>query len=385
MSFVAVCTFCFQRLRAPEGAVGASFQCPRCRNYFTLAPADQFVASKDIGGALSAEIAASPPPAAADSPAEGARPSDGAEVSHDSGVEVAAAQPTLVIKPAAGALLVGVEGRQAARPTPTIHPAGWPALGLVAGAVLCGWFNRLFPLVLPLAALGCAVGIVGAVLASRDRKPRLLLSTVAAGVAAAFLVVVGLFPAALGPAYQVYRDTREPDYTVMRSVPLEGAGAGDENPDWVDASRFALQVNKVRVQVVNAAVRPVEIASQPKKKLSKEKYLVLRFRAFQPRTGGEFADAPLKAAATKERPRPTLTDAGGKVYPPPTLDLREEALGPSQKSGVFPVEVADELFVFEAPSPGADPLRLEVPAAPWGGAGAFRFLIPRSMIRVEPT
>jgi hypothetical protein len=40
-------------------------------------------------------------------------------------------------------------------------------------------------------------------------------------------------------------------------------------------------------------------------------------------------------------------------------------------------------LVFEAPPAGAKSLRLELPAAVWGGAGAFKFLLPSSMIRTE--
>jgi hypothetical protein len=45
------------------------------------------------------------------------------------------------------------------------------------------------------------------------------------------------------------------------------------------------------------------------------------------------------------------------------------------------VTVIEEVFVFEAPPPGVGPLRLEVPVAPWGGTGTFRFSVPDAMLR----
>jgi hypothetical protein len=131
--------------------------------------------------------------------------------------------------------------------------------------------------------------------------------------------------------------------------------------------------------VVSATVRPIEIATHPKRKLSKESYLVLRVRAHQPAGGAEFAAASWgQSAAGKERPRPKLTDASGKVYNPPPPELAAEAGELTQKSDVFPLGITDDIYLFEAPPPGVE-LRLEVPAETWGGTGALRFAIPASM------
>src|SRR4051794_35042947 len=52
MAFSATCPYCGQGARAPEHLLGASRQCPRCKNYFTLVPKEEaalVAASNDKG------------------------------------------------------------------------------------------------------------------------------------------------------------------------------------------------------------------------------------------------------------------------------------------------------------------------------------------------
>ncbi|TMQ32989.1 MAG: hypothetical protein E6K70_15585 [Planctomycetota bacterium] len=53
----------------------------------------------------------------------------------------------------------------------------------------------------------------------------------------------------------------------------------------------------------------------------------------------------------------------------------------ARRAAVFPVVFQEGVFLFEPPAPGVAYLRLDVPAEAWGGRGAFRFTIPRSMLR----
>src|SRR5215471_18477725 len=40
MPFLAACSFCPNKLKVPDQAVGACLRCPKCGNYFTVAPAE---------------------------------------------------------------------------------------------------------------------------------------------------------------------------------------------------------------------------------------------------------------------------------------------------------------------------------------------------------
>src|SRR5207253_1665807 len=78
---------------------------------------------------------------------------------------------------------------------------------------------------------------------------------------AALLFLAVLFPSTLGPTYQLARARAEPEQTVPRAVPLPGtapAAGGEATAEWTDASRYSLQIKKVRVQVVSATVRLFE-------------------------------------------------------------------------------------------------------------------------------
>jgi hypothetical protein len=259
-----------------------------------------------------------------------------------------------------------------------IDPIGVGALLLGGAALLCASVSLLCVLVLPLTALTLLTGLVAVVRAMVSGKVRLIFPVAGAAVGGVSLLVAWLLPSVLGPIYQTYRQTDTLDPTAIRVIPLPGhspAGA-TEGPDWVNASKAALQQGRLRVQVVSASV---ETRDTPKKKGPTEKYLLLRVRAHQVDSTREFAAEPLRWPGRRnEKISPTLTDNTGKVYREREVPGAGESVG---TSSIFPVAVVDELFAFEPPPPGLEHLRLEVPAAIWGGTGTFRFTIPNSMIR----
>jgi hypothetical protein len=162
----------------------------------------------------------------------------------------------------------------------------------------------------------------------------------------------------------------------MRVVPLVGHElSGDvATAEWVDASRAAIQQDQVGIQVTSALLGPIETFTAPRKKtVTPEKYLVVRIRvrrvAGKLRLKADDRDEPDPAF---ERPRAILTDEEGKVYKPAAIGIESDA-GPSRGA-------AEEVFVFEAP-PASAKLRLEIPATPWGGTGAFKFSLPSTFVR----
>jgi hypothetical protein len=270
---------------------------------------------------------------------------------------------------------------------PDIDPIGATAL-LVGGVGLfcasawpCAWFTAL---VMPLAIVGALVGFVGAIVGCTLPKPRYRLAGAAAVLCVALLTIAILFPSLLGPSYHASRARAAPAPVAPHAVPLPGKAApkGTIDPEWVDAGSFALQFKNIRVEIVSATVRPLEIASQPIKKFTKEKYLVIRVRAHQPRDSGEFAGKGWGAAGSaNERPAPTLTDSAGKTYAPPAQAIGGEASELTQKSDTFPLGITDEIYLFADPPQNGDSLKFEIPAATFGGAGVLRFTIPAPMIR----
>jgi hypothetical protein len=144
--------------------------------------------------------------------------------------------------------------------------------------------------------------------------------------------------------------------------------------EWVDASRAAIQQDKVGIQVASALLGPIETFTAPRKKtVTPEKYLVVRIRiqrvAGKLRLKADDRDEPDPAF---ERPRAILTDEEGKIFKPAAIGIEPDA-GPSRAT-------TEEVFVFEAP-PASAKLRLEIPATPWGGTGSFKFALPSPFVR----
>jgi hypothetical protein len=243
--------------------------------------------------------------------------------------------------------------------------------------------------VVPLTVLGLLAGLAGVVLVRASGGARLVLPAAGAAVSGAALLAALLLPGLLGPAYRVWRERDPVDPAAIRVVPLPGrtTDSGPENPDWVDASRAALQQSGLRVQVVGASVGPTEARAilqkkAPNKKGAAAEALFIRVRARRAEDARSFAaDVARQPDRPDEAHRPTLTDNTGKVYRERPAPSAPEGVG---KSSRFPVTVVEEVFAFEAPPPGLECLRLEVPAAAWGGSGAFRFTIPAAMIERQP-
>jgi hypothetical protein len=260
-----------------------------------------------------------------------------------------------------------------------VDPVGLAALLLGGAALLSASAPRLCGAVLPLAALALLTGLAGLLLALARGRSRLLFPVTGSVMGVAVVGVALLVPGLLGPAYRAFRERDRRDPAVIRAVPLPGRPAGEqpETADWVDASRAALQQNRLRVQVAGASVSAVRARGAANKKSRPEEVLFIRLRVHQAEGGPEFVAGPRGPAGPGERPQPTLTDNTGKVYAPRAAP---EAAEGENKSVRFPLTVLDEVFVFEAPPPGLEFLRLEVPVAAWGGSGTFRFTIPAAMV-----
>jgi hypothetical protein len=163
-------------------------------------------------------------------------------------------------------------------------------------------------------------------------------------------------------------------------VPLPGTRGNLAHPDgqWVDAQRYALKQGQVQVQVLSAAVRPSKPTSA--KNVTPKLALFVSLRSQQPGTAGEFTSKPMPASSPGfGAAGPRLTDRRGKGYALQEVQEVETAKSP-RKSRMFPAAIQEHLFVFEAPPPEVECLRLEVPAAAWGGIGDFCFEIPKFMI-----
>ena len=176
-------------------------------------------------------------------------------------------------------------------------------------------------------------------------------------VAGAIFVVGWFHPALLGPADEHAVRRSAPLPVGLIAIPLAGAPALAEPPEWVDAKRYALQREGLRVQVIRVSlVSPA----------AKERLLVrVRISLDRP-------DA--KPLERKDHPAPTLTDDRDKSFALRQSEFFDRG-GGNAKPSLFPVPTIEETFAFDAPAAGWKALRLELPADRWAGTGVFRFTI----------
>jgi hypothetical protein len=329
--------------------MGASVRCQRCRNYFTAVPAHDALAITAAGGP-------GPP---------------------------LAALPVAALPCAASPLAVATSIQQ--RPRRRIDVASFGAIVLSIAALACVWFYPLCFLVMPLALLGSFLGLVALAVGLLAPRRRYSLAAVAC-IANALVVYGGAFnPWLLGPTYALWRPRLPVEDGTPHVVPLPGhkATADELQTEWPDASRYAVQIKTLRIQVVGATVRPLEIAQTPRRRYTKERYLVLRLRVQQPAGTAEFvSDRWEDAGKTKDRRRPVLTDDRGNVYQEAPSGEAGQLRKPSPH---FPVGITDEVFVFDAPAAQAQVFWLELPATAWGGIGSVRFTIPQALLQYEST
>jgi hypothetical protein len=264
-----------------------------------------------------------------------------------------------------------------------IEPFGLAALLSGGAALLCASGSPLCRFVLPLGAAALILGQTGLLRALALRRSRLLFSFGGISLGAVIVCAASLSPDLLGPVFVASRAKDLIDPAAIRAVPLpdKPGTAAPESPDWVDASRAALQQGGINVQVVSASIRRVGSKAATNKVPSGD-YHFVRLRTQQVEAAGDpAAKRQPSPAVSFENADPRLTDGAGKVYR--LFDVQDiEALPNERRSSVFPVAFQEHVLVFEAPTRPED-LRLELPAKAWGGAGAFRFTIPGSMSHDE--
>jgi hypothetical protein len=277
---------------------------------------------------------------------------------------------------------VGVEAETGEEVPGRLMALGLFALLLGALAVLSA--SLLPVLVVPLGGVGLLAGLAAVGLAHFRYGSWLRLGLAGAAVSAAVLLLAVLLPGCLGPAYLTSRPVATPSAETIQAIPISGRlGENVGDADWPDASKALLVQGGLRLQVLDVSLGPVKLPGAAKKKYSKEKYLLIRLRFQQTQGAQEFINRDWKLPDLSGAPdQARLSDAAGKTYRQQDI-LDVGGVRGVQRSGVFPVAIVEVVLVFEPPPASAAPLRLEVPAGPWGGSGTFHFTIPASLIHQE--
>jgi hypothetical protein len=229
------------------------------------------------------------------------------------------------------------------------------------------WFALLLP------AAGLAVGVYRTLVQPPERLRDVIVLRAGTIISAGTVVCVLFWPNFLGmESLFAGRSVPEPERNRQVFQPRTDRAGVEDTPQpvaarqWVDAERYEIDHGVVRLRVVRVIVKDLPPA---KGKKSQQTLLVTV----------DLAHVGTHTAVTlhgwTKNAMPQLTDAGGQAYMFQGA-TGEPAVRPISLRPLVPIR---ETLTFEAPPIIREPLRLELPAAAFGGEGAIRYEIPRRL------
>jgi hypothetical protein len=360
--------FCHLVLRGvPDQRLGSSFECPRCRNCFTLAPTTNPLAETLPTTVLISKDAARPTISVGDTQAE--HPPSG-ERNH---------RGDPVRRPPPREKVAEEEPVPAAPSRSPDYP------GLVSFVLSCiAFFSAALLhtslLTLVLGLVGLALGVLGLALAGAKQGGRLLpASGLALSLAVVLVVVVqpgwlDLPPLWHEPAPEVYRG---PAVLSLSGKEVFRRPAEGETLH-VDASRDALHYDDVRLRVRSAVVGLANFEPRLGQNPPRERCLVIGLRITNAGITRKLRYSGWNDAGSEDGP--SLRDGRGKSYRAKTFPLGWVVKGRAKAASIPPGKSLDDVIVFEAVPDSVDELALELPGAPVGVEGKLKLEIPKKMI-----
>jgi hypothetical protein len=323
MPIEVLCPYCRRgRVRAPETLVGRSVACPSCSSSLTIAP-DSVMPSS---------------PRSADT------------------VTAPAAETAIAISAVASEPEV-----DDSRGNPALAPA---LIAITLGSIGFGLsqlpYGRISASIL--GGLGLIVGLISLSVMEHKR----ILPAVATGINAIVLVLALLLPSWLG--ITSWRPVKEVDDSgTVRAVGLTDGVASPA--DWVDVSKSAWQRDDVRVSVTGVSIGQIELVGpKEKRRWTKEKFLQVRLKVEN--VGVSRAIDFRGWSAGPQGPKlipPTGESVGIKTWEDGWAAPAKPAA-----ANLFPGRGTEQTLIFPYPATGSGPLRLELPAAAFGGTESVR-------------
>lgn len=382
MPFVAACPFCPHKLTVPDRAVGACVPCPKCGNYFTVAPSET-VPSKTPRHAV---VPPSPVPAPAPTPLPA--PASAEEQPWWVTTPPQAAAPSAPEPPPAAseppppapAVLPRLPAFEIAEPPPPPEPSSLPpwinawgvfAFSCAAVAMLLAALSLPRWLSLAFAVLGVLLGLAGAVAPRDEWKIKDALWLALGGGGCALLLFLGLLrPAWLNDRWGRNFVVPEPDGNKLMEVSRNNESEIKElsGGDRVDAAKHAIRQGDLLIRVESAEI-----------KRSAKKEPPMLFVALRIENVGQLHLVTYRGQGGTG-PKAVVRDSRGKELPRCDLGVDAEKLGQSKTVTLLPTHEIKDLIAVEAPWSGTAHVEVDLPSAAWGREGVCRFTIPGTFL-----
>lgn len=374
MPFVTACSFCPNKLSVPDQSLGASLRCPKCGNYFTVAPAELAPAKPPSRPPVPVEMRPAAPPQASSSealpwwvetPPSAALPPASPEPALPPAAPVPAVVPALLFPE-----------------PPRAHPASTLPSWINAWGVLAFFFAALALLMaacalprfltITLAVLGLAIGLVGLMAQGEEWRPKDAVWLALGGGGSGLLLLLALFaPSSLSVRWGMDFDVPEPDRNKQMLVSHDNKTEVKEltSADRVDAETKAIRQGDIFIRVESAVVERPTVKEQPALMITLHIANVgqLYNVAYHGQASGQFP-AVVRDSRGKELQRRDWK-ATDKKKPHPLGNV-----------SILPTHEVKDLVVCEPPWSGTGQVELDLPAAAWGREGVCRFTIPASFL-----
>jgi hypothetical protein len=347
MPFDARCPYCRLKVKkVPDKHLGNSMDCVRCRNSFMLEPME--------GSAAPPGAAQKPPPTVA---------SLVKEIPQDAPAPVTDGPHPLVQRPPANNL-------------------GLVSFVLACFGVFGGTVMHAGLVAFVLCVLALLLGIAGLVHpVPKHSRPFLPAAGVAVSLPAVLIAAFVPRWAGMNPLWNTSRSAdRDREAVIALTAKGTQRRTAKGETTWADASRDALLHGDVRLRVRSAVVGPVEFDPVAGQKPPAESCLVIGLRITNAGLGRKL---PYKSwgRTSPDQDKPVLRDNNGKTIAEKSFPPGWNVKGQATTATVPPGKWIDDVLIFEAPDPGLDYLRLELPGGAAGTEGRLRMQIPKEMIR----
>jgi hypothetical protein len=374
MPFVAACPFCPHHLTVPDRAMGACLPCPKCGNYFTVAPSALVPDKNPKQPAAppkqaSTATAQSPPPAElpwwVTEPPQAAIAPASEPPSPPPAPRIPFATPPLAFP--------------AAPPPPSdsslpewINVWGVLAFSLAALAMLFAALTLPRWLVLPLAGLGFLLGLIGAAVQLNEWKLKDGIWLALGGGGCGLLLLIGLSrPDWLSGRWG--RDFVVPasDSGNLLMVSRSNAAESKEmrSDDRADAAMYAIRHGDLLVRLERAEVQQPTNNEPP-----------ILLIALHVENAGQVHIITYHGQGSGKYPA-VVRDSRGKELPRRDLGTEAEKRGQIPTVTILPAHEINDLIAVEAPWPGTAHVHVDLPSAAWGREGVCQFTIPSSLLR----